>query len=103
MAVHETVSEFEHGDISIVLVHFPFVIGDGLSDYFLFVQVSSDGVKVAFFKVLDFVLLSEDGTKVGKEILDKDGSCFGISQVHSIRVHGGVECGTGGCVLDEAT
>ena len=54
----------------------------------------ADGSKIAFFKVLDFMFLSQDASEISEKVLDKDFSRLGVSEVHTVGVHGGKESGT---------
>jgi hypothetical protein len=72
VTIHERVPELEQHLIAIIFVSLALFIRDGLFDNFLFVQVSSNGFKVALGKVFDDVILAQNGSKVGKKVFDED-------------------------------
>lgn len=72
-------AKLEQGLVAIFLVGLALFIGNGLANNLLFVQVTTNGLKVAFVKVLDDVLLAENGLEISKEILDKDLGRLGVA------------------------
>lgn len=94
MTIHNGITKLVHCLIPIFFVCLSFFIGNGLADDLLFVQVSANGFKVALFEFLDNVATPQDCFEIGKEVLDKNLGRLGISQVHSVWIHGGEKSGS---------
>mmetsp|Transcript_28320 Transcript_28320/g.37698 ORF Transcript_28320/g.37698 Transcript_28320/m.37698 type:complete len:225 (-) Transcript_28320:447-1121(-) len=58
VAIYDGITEFKHCFIALILVHFAFFVGNGFFDNFLFIEVHTNGFKVAFFVIFDNVFCS---------------------------------------------
>ena len=89
--IHNGISKLEHDFVSVFLIGFLLLVRDGLSDDLLLIQVLANGLKVAFLKALDDVPFSKDGFEISKKVLDENLCCFGVSEMHTVGVHGSKE------------
>jgi hypothetical protein len=81
-------SKLEHGLVSVFLVGLAFYIRNGLLNNLLLIEVFPHWFKVAFSIILDGVLLAQNSLEIRKEVFDKNLARLGVSQMHSLRVHG---------------
>jgi hypothetical protein len=94
VSIHNGKPILVRGLVAIFFVNLALFVSDCFADDLLLIKMLSNGFKVAHLKVLNDMSPSENGLEISKEVFDEDLPCFGVSQVHTLWIHGCQKSGT---------